>query len=65
MGIGKIVSLAVVAMVLVAVWKVNDGNLGNIVDAIWNFIEWGADMISSLWDKFIASGQTDGSNASG
>lgn len=65
MGIGKIVSLAVVAMVLVAVWKVNDGNLGNIVDAVWNFIEWGADMISSLWDKFIASGQTDGSNTSG
>lgn len=59
MGIGRWVSLAVLAMVVVAVWKVNDGNLGNIVDAIWSFINWGADTISGLWEKFIASGSGD------
>lgn len=56
-GIGKIVSLLVTAIVVVAIWKVNDGDLGRIVDAIWTFINWGADTVTALWEKFVASGQ--------
>lgn len=56
-GIGRWVSFALLAMVVVAVWKVNNGDLGKIVEAAWSLINWGADQLTLVWEKFVASGQ--------
>lgn len=58
LSIGRVVSVVTTVIVIVAIWKVNDGDLGRIVDAIWTFINWGADTVSGLWEKFVSSGQT-------
>lgn len=56
-GIGRWVSIIVITMVVVAVWKANNGDVSAIVSAVWNFINAGAQVMLDLWDRFIGSGE--------
>ena len=58
-GIGKFISIALLAMVLLAIWRANNGDLSQIGTSIWNVLNEGADLITTLWRSFISSGQLE------
>lgn len=57
LSIGRWIGIALTVMVLIAVWKANNGDISNIVSAIWTFINTGAQVLLDLWNKFIGSGE--------
>jgi hypothetical protein len=59
LGIGRLLSFAVLAMVLLAVWKANNGDLSSIAAAIWEVLNRGADVVTTLWDSFVSSGKAE------
>ncbi len=56
MSLGKWIGFAVMAMVVVAIWKANNGDLSVMITAVWTAINNGAQIIIDLWNKFIGSG---------
>ena len=58
-SIGRVLGIAVTIMVVIAVWKSNNGDVGNIIDGIWMVLNNGADILVGLWDRFVASGQLE------
>jgi ABC-type arginine/histidine transport system permease subunit len=56
LGIGRWLSIAIAVMVVIAVWKANNGDVSNIVLSIWTLINTGANILLDLWNKFIGSG---------
>ena len=57
LGIGRWISIILLAMVVIAVWKANNGDISNIISSIWQLINNGAEIILGLWDRFIGSGE--------
>lgn len=55
LGVGRWLGFAVLAMVALAIWKTNDGDLGRIADGIWSILNMGADAVSALWENFSES----------
>lgn len=49
----KLATMIVAGIVLVAIWKYNDGDLANIVDAVWGAMNKVADSLIQLWDHFF------------
>jgi hypothetical protein len=48
------VSYVLLAVVVLAIWKMNNGDPAKIVDSIWAILNKGADMVTSLWNKFMS-----------
>lgn len=55
LGIGRWIGFALLAMVAIAIWKMNDGNLANIADGIFNLLNRGADVVQTLWENFVSA----------
>lgn len=55
LGIGRWIGFALLAMVALAIWKMNDGNLANIADGIWGLLNRGADVVTTLWENFVSA----------
>jgi hypothetical protein len=60
LGIGRWIGFALLAMVVIAIWRMNDGNLANIADGIWGLLNRGADVVQTLWENFISAPQEGG-----
>lgn len=58
-GIGRLISIALLVMVVIAVWRANNGDLSQIASSIWALLNQGADVITTLWRSFISSGQVE------
>jgi len=59
LGIGRVISIALLVMVVIAIWRANNGDLSQIATSIWNVLNEGADLITTLWRSFISSGQLE------
>lgn len=55
LGIGRWIGFALLAMVALAIWKMNDGNLASIADGIWGLLNRGADVVTTLWENFVSA----------
>lgn len=51
LGIGQAVKWFLLACVAVAIWQSYNGNLSAIADAIWGWIQAGADVVTRLWNS--------------
>ena len=47
--IGKIVQIALILMVVVAVWQAFNGDLGAIAEKCISIVQAGADVMTKLW----------------
>lgn len=57
MSIGRWIGIALMAMVVVAIWKANNGDLSVMISAVWTAINNGAQILLDMWNKFIGSGE--------
>lgn len=55
LGIGRWIGLAAVAMVALAIWKANNGDVSKIAEGVWSLLNMGADVVRTLWDSFQSS----------
>jgi len=55
LGIGRWIGFALLAMVVIAIWKMNGGNLAAIADGIFGLLNRGADVIQTLWENFVSA----------
>ena len=56
LGLGRWVSAALFFMVLLAVWRANDGNLAQVASSVWTVLEKGAEVVTTLWRSFVGDG---------
>ena len=49
-------SFAFIAVIVLAIWKVNNGNMSNIVDTVWGLLNKGADIVVNLWHNISSIG---------
>jgi hypothetical protein len=49
----KLITWAVVAIVLIAIWRINNGDVNTLVDNIWNILSQGADVAIKLWNSIL------------
>lgn len=54
LGITSLVKWFVIACVLLAIWRAYDGNVGAIVDAVWGWVQSGADVVTRIWHSINA-----------
>lgn len=65
MGVGRWVGFAILAMVVIAIWKVNEGDLSSIAEGIWAILNRGADVVVTLWESFMGAPEESASATSG
>lgn len=58
-GIGRVISIGLLVMAGLAIWKANNGDLSQIASSVWAVLNEGADLITTLWRSFISSGQLE------
>lgn len=51
LGITTAVRWFVIACVCLAVWRGFNGDIGAIVDAVWSWIQTGADVVTNIWHE--------------
>ena len=59
LGITTLLKWFLVACVLLAIWQGYNGNIGAIVQAVWGWIQTGADVVTRLWNE-VNSGSGKG-----
>lgn len=59
LGIGQALKWFVLACVAVAIWQAYDGNLTAIADALWRWVQAGADVVTRIWHSINASNAVD------
>lgn len=58
-------SWVLLAVVLLAIWRINDGQVGNIVQSAWGLLNRGADIAISLWEAVIGVFTSSDAGSSG
>lgn len=58
LNIRKIISVTLVVILGVAIWRVSGGDVSKVGDVIWTIIDKGADIITTLIKNFISSEPT-------
>ena len=54
---GRWMSFALVAIILLGIWKINNGNLTTLADSVWGLLNKGADVVVSIWNSFTSIGK--------
>lgn len=49
----KIATMITVAVIVLAVWKYNNGDVTGVIDGIWNALNKAADSLIQVWDHFF------------
>lgn len=59
--LGRLGGWIVLAVVVIAIWRANDGDLAKMVDSTWLVMNQGADILTTVWNN-ITGGTGDLSN---
>lgn len=51
--LSKLISGAVVIVVLLAIWRANGGDLHNVINSIWQLLSTGADILTKIWTEAV------------
>lgn len=51
LGITSIIKWFIIACVGLAIWKSYNGDIGAIVNAIWGWIQRGAEVVTNIWNE--------------
>lgn len=51
--LGKLVSYFVIAVIFVAVWRANNGDMGKIADSVLTVLNHGADFVTTVWKSLF------------
>lgn len=52
--LSKLVSAAVVAIIVLAIWRANNGDLSTVISTVWQILSAGADIVLRIWDEIVA-----------
>jgi hypothetical protein len=44
---------AIGAIVLIAIWRMNNGDVNTLIDNIWNILSQGADVAIKIWHSVV------------
>lgn len=55
LGITTALKWFAIACVGVAVWQAYNGNIGAIANAVWSWIQAGADVVTRIWNEINAN----------
>lgn len=58
--LSKLISGAVVIVVLLAIWRANGGDLHNVINAIWQVLSTGADILTNIWNEAVNVSSSSG-----
>jgi hypothetical protein len=50
---GRIVPLIIVIVVLIALWKANNGDIGKVFYTIWGLFDAASNMVLDLWNHIV------------
>ncbi len=51
LGRNKVVAFALAAILVLAIWKINDGSLANFADAVVGFFDAASDAVVEAWNR--------------
>jgi hypothetical protein len=51
--LSKLITAAVTIIVLLAIWRANNGDMTSIVNATWTILSAGADIAISIWHQVV------------
>jgi hypothetical protein len=57
LGITTMLKWFLVACVLLAIWQAYNGNIGAIAQAVWSWIQAGADVVTRIWNEVNSGGK--------
>lgn len=53
--LGRVLMFVVIGAIFIAVWRANDGDMTRIADAVITVLNKGADIVTTLWNGFVAA----------
>jgi hypothetical protein len=59
--LGRIGGWVVLIVILIAIWRANNGDLTSMIDNTWKVLNQGADILTTVWNN-ITGGTGDLSN---
>lgn len=59
LGITSLIKWFVIACVGVAIWQSYNGNIGSIADAVWGWVQAGAEVVTKIWNSINANAGGD------
>lgn len=61
----KLLSTAGIIVILLAIWRANDGDVTVLVNTVWGIIDTAADILTQIWNQVMAVDPlgTDGGTA--
>lgn len=59
--LGRLAGWVVLIVILIAIWRANNGDLTSMIDNTWKVLNQGADILTAVWNN-ITGGTGDLSN---
>lgn len=50
----KLLSTAGIIVILLAIWRANDGDVTVLVNTVWGIIDTAADLLTQIWNQVMA-----------
>lgn len=51
----KLLSMAGIAVILLAIWRANNGDVSVLVNTVWGIIDTAADILTEIWNQVMAA----------
>lgn len=50
----KLLSMAGILVIILAIWRANDGDVTVLVNTVWGIIDTAADLLTQIWNQVVA-----------
>lgn len=50
----KLLSMAGILVIILAIWRANDGDVTVLVNTVWGIIDTAADLLTQIWNQVMA-----------
>lgn len=54
--LSRLASYFVIAIIAVAIWRGNDGDMGRVADSVMGILNHGADFVTTIWVSLFGTG---------